>query len=49
MGGNREEIGATATASGQHNEIASHKEAVLLIMIPKPSDAPGDMVTQPTK
>ncbi len=33
MGGIREEIGATATASGQHNEIASHKEAVLLIMI----------------
>jgi hypothetical protein len=39
MGGVREEIGATATAGGQNNEITSHKDAVLPIMIPKPSDA----------
>jgi hypothetical protein len=41
VSGVREDIGATATTRGLHNQIASHKEAVLLILIPKPSDAPA--------
>jgi hypothetical protein len=41
VSGVREDIGATATTRGLYNQIASHKEAVLLILIPKPSDAPA--------
>ena len=49
MGEVRGEIGATATAGGQNNEIASHKHGVLVIMIPQAVGCTGHMVTQPAK
>jgi hypothetical protein len=39
MVGISEDVGATAAAGHQNNEIASHKQVILLITICQPPDA----------